>query len=170
MSYAYLLLGSNLGNKEENLRNAVKLLKKTGKVVRQSAIYETEPWGFTDERNFFNMALCLDTTLNPFELINEILKIEICIGRIRQNKQWVAREIDIDIIFYDDRVVNEEHLLIPHPHAAKRKFVLVPLKEIAPSLIHPILKKSISQLLSECPDDSDVELLHEPLFEKISPN
>ena len=83
MSTAYLLLGTNMGNKEENLRNAVRLLKKTGKVKKQSAIYETEPWGFADERNFFNMALSLETSLTPFELLAEILRIEISIGRTR---------------------------------------------------------------------------------------
>jgi len=169
MSIAFLLLGSNLGNKEDNLRRAVKLLKKIGKVRKHSAVYETEPWGFSDERNFFNMAMCLDTSLNPHELITEILKIEISIGRKRQTKQWVAREIDIDIIFYDSLIINEEHLTIPHPHVKNRKFVLVPLKEIAPNFIHPIYRQSITELLKECPDDSEVELLHEPSFD-ISPN
>ena len=168
MSIAYLLLGSNLGNKEENLREAVNLLKKTGKVKKYSAVYETEPWGFTDERNFFNIALCLETDKNPFELINEILKIEMTIGRKRQTKQWVSREIDIDIIFFDNLVINEENLTIPHPHAKNRKFVLVPLKEIAGDYIHPVEKKSISELLKECPDESDVAALHEPSLDGIS--
>jgi len=170
MNTSYLLLGSNLGNKEENLRTAVKLLKKIGKVKKTSAIYETEPWGFSDERNFFNMALCLETSLKPFELLNEILKIEISIGRKRQTKQWVAREIDIDIIFYNDERINEETLVIPHPQIKNRKFVLVPLKEIAPNFIHPSFDKSITELLKECPDECEVEVLHEPLFESISPN
>ncbi len=167
MSIAYLLLGTNLGNKEDNLRQAVKLLKKTGRLKKHSAIYETEPWGFSDERNFFNMALSLETELNPFELIAEILKIEMSIGRKRQSKQWVAREIDIDIIFYDDLIIKEENLTIPHPHAKNRKFVLVPLKEIAGDFIHPVDGKSISELLKECPDESDVEMLGEPSFESI---
>ena len=170
MSTAYLLLGTNLGNKEENLRNAVRLLKKIGQIKKYSAIYETEPWGFADERNFFNMAVCLETKLNPFELINKILKIEISIGRTRQVKQWVAREIDIDIIFYDNEIINEENLVIPHPHLKNRKFVLVPLNEIAPGLIHPLYRKTIKQLLSECPDESDVELLQVPSLNSISPN
>ena len=167
MSIAYLLLGTNLGNKEENLRQAIKLLKKIGKVKKQSSIYETEPWGFSDERIFFNMALCFETDLNPFELISEILKIEISIGRNRQIKQWVAREIDIDIIFFDDIVLNEEHLTIPHPHAKNRKFVLVPLKEIASQFIHPGEGKSVSDLLIECPDESEVEILREPSLDGI---
>jgi 2-amino-4-hydroxy-6-hydroxymethyldihydropteridine diphosphokinase len=170
MSIAYLLLGTNLGNKEENLRTAVKLLKKFGKVRKISSIYETEPWGFLDERNFFNMALCLETPLNPFELITEILKIEISIGRHRQAKQWVAREIDIDIIFFDDIIINEEHLTIPHPLAKNRKFVLVPLREIAGDFVHPVDKKSIIALLKECPDDSEVEMLRKPSFDSISLN
>jgi 2-amino-4-hydroxy-6-hydroxymethyldihydropteridine diphosphokinase len=170
MSTAYLLLGSNLGNKEENLRNAVRLLKKIGKVKKHSAIYETEPWGFSDDRNFFNMAICIETLLNPFELISEILKIEISIGRIRQTKQWIAREIDIDIIFYDDKIINEEHLVIPHTQLTKRKFALVPLNEIAANFIHPVFGKNISELLKECPDESEVELLQVPSFDSISPN
>jgi len=170
MSVAYLLLGSNLGNKEENLRVAVKLLKKIGKVKKHSAIYETEPWGFTDDHNFFNMALCLETSLKPLELLIEILKIEISIGRKRQVKQWVAREIDIDIIFFDNLIINEDNLTVPHPHIKNRKFVLVPLKEIAPGFIHPEYRKSISELLKECPDDSEVDILHEPSFDSLSPN
>lgn len=169
MSTAYLLLGSNLGNKEENLWQAIKLLKKIGKVKKLSAIYETEPWGFSDDRNFFNLALSINTILNPYELITEILKIEISIGRKRQTKQWVAREIDIDIIFYEGLIINEEHLTIPHPQIKNRKFVLVPLKEIAPNFIHPVYRQSISELLKACPDESEVELLHEPTFD-ISPN
>ncbi len=170
MSTAYLLLGTNLGDKEQNLSNAVRSLKKLGRVKKLSPIYETEPWGFADERNFFNMALSLETQLNPFELLAEILRIEISIGRSRQEKQWVAREIDIDIIFYDDMVVDEENLVIPHPHLKNRKFALVPLTEIAPGLIHPLYRKTLKQLLSECPDESEVELLHAPVIDSISPN
>jgi len=170
MNVAYLLLGSNLGNKEENLRNAVKLLKKFGKIRKRSAIYETEPWGFSDERNFFNIAVCMETSLNPFELLANILKIEISIGRKRQIRQWVAREIDIDIIFYDKLILNEEFLTIPHPHLKNRKFALVPLKEIASGFIHPVFGKSIAELLKECIDDCEVELLHYPSFDCITPN
>jgi 2-amino-4-hydroxy-6-hydroxymethyldihydropteridine diphosphokinase len=141
-----------------------------GKVKKHSAIYETEPWGFTDERNFFNMAVSLETQLNPFELLTEILKIEISIGRTRQVKQWVAREIDIDIIFYDNEIITEEELIIPHPHLKNRKFALVPLNEIAPGLIHPLYRKTVKQLLSECPDESEVELLSAPTLDSISPN
>ena len=145
-------------------------MKKLGKVKKHSAIYETEPWGFTDERNFFNMAVSLETQLNPFELLTEILKIEISIGRTRQVKQWVAREIDIDIIFYDNEIINEENLVIPHPHLKNRKFALVPLNEIAPGLIHPLYRKTVKQLLTECPDESEVELLQAPTLDSISPN
>ena len=169
MNTAYLLLGTNLGNKEDNLKKALKYLKKLGKIKKHSAIYETEPWGFADERNFFNMAVCLETFLSPFELLNEILKIEIIIGRKRQEKQWIAREIDIDIIFYNDMVINDECLVVPHPQFQNRKFVLVPLNEIASRFIHPSFRKSISTLLKECNDDCDVELLT-PSFDSIIPN
>lgn len=170
MSTAYLLLGTNLGNKEDNLKKAIKLIKKLGKIKKHSAIYETEPWGFTEERNFFNMAVCLETFLSPFELLNEILRIEISIGRKRQEKQWIAREIDIDIVFYDDRIIHDECLTVPHPQLQKRKFVLVPLNEIAPRFIHPSIGKNISTLLKECIDDCEVELLQAPSFDSIMPN
>lgn len=170
MSTAYLLLGTNLGNKEDNLKKAIKLIKKLGRIKKHSAIYETEPWGFIEERNFFNMALCLETFLSPFELLNEILRIEISIGRKRQEKQWIAREIDIDIIFYDDRIIHDECLTVPHPQLQKRKFVLVPLNEIAPSFIHPSVGKNISTLLKECNDDCEVELMQAPSFYSIMPN
>lgn len=169
MSIAYLILGSNMGNKEENLLNAVKSLKKLGRVRKYSGIYETEPWGFSDERNFFNMAVCFETSLSPFELITEILKIEISSGRIRKTMQWVAREIDIDIIFFDNIIINDESLVIPHPHTAKRKFVLVPINEIAPGFIHPVYGKNISELLKDCSDGCKVELHHEPIFESLNP-
>lgn len=170
MSTAYLLLGTNLGNKEDNLKKALKLLKKLGKIKKHSAIYETEPWGFSDERNFFNMAVSLETSFNPFELLNEILRIEISIGRRRQEKQWIAREIDIDILFYDDLIIHEENLIVPHPHLQNRKFVLVPLNEIASRFIHPSFGKNTSTLLKECDDDCEVELLQTPSFDSIMPN
>ena len=164
MGVAYLLLGSNLGNKEDNLGKAVKLLRKIGKIKKQSALYETEPWGFSDRENFFNQAICLETFLSPPELLAELLKIETSIGRKRHAKQWVAREIDIDIIFYDNLVLSGEFLTIPHPLLKKRKFVLTPLKEIAPSFIHPIFGKNITDLLKECSDNCKVEILRPPLI------
>lgn len=170
MSLAYLLLGTNLGDKEDNLKKALKLLKKLGKIKKHSAIYETEPWGFSDERNFFNMAVCLETTLNPFELLNELLHIEISIGRKRQEKQWIAREMDIDILFYDDKIIQDEFLTIPHSKLQNRKFALVPLNEIAPRLNHPSFGKNIATLLKECDDDCEVELLQTPSFDSIMPN
>ncbi|MFH0867286.1 MAG: 2-amino-4-hydroxy-6-hydroxymethyldihydropteridine diphosphokinase, partial [Bacteroidota bacterium] len=106
----------------------------------------------------------------PFELLNEILKIEISVGRKRQEKQWIAREMDIDIIFYDNRIIYDECLIVPHPQLQKRKFVLVPLNDIAPRFIHPALGKNISTLLKECTDDSEVELIQAPSFDSIMPN
>lgn len=170
MSIAYLLIGTNLGNKEENIKKAIKLLKKVGRIKKHSAIYETEPWGFADDRNFFNMAVCLETTLNPFELLNEILKIEISIGRKRQERQWIAREIDIDIIFYDNKIIHDECLVVPHPQLQNRKFVLVPMNEIASRYVHPSIGKNIAALLNECSDDSAVEPMHTPSFDSITPN
>jgi len=169
MGTAYLLLGSNLGNKEDNLNFAFKSLKKIGEIKKYSAIYETEPWGFSDSRNFFNMAVCIETSLNPYELLNEILKIEILAGRKKQSNQWVAREIDIDIIFYNDSIINEKHLIIPHPQLIFRKFVLVPLNEITPDFIHPVLGKSICKLLTECTDKSKVDYMHIPVINSIIP-
>lgn len=153
----YLLLGSNLGDRELLLEKAIKLIdQKIGKIFAKSSIYETAAWGKTDQPNFLNLALGVETTLSPLELLNTLLVIEEKLGRMRDVK-WGARLIDIDIIFYSNEVVDlGEKLKIPHLEMQNRRFVLKPLAEISPNFIHPILKKTILELLENLNDGLDV--------------
>ena len=159
MDFAHLSLGSNLGNKLNNILLAKEIIgRKIGKIVSKSSIYKTSPWG-TDSDNFYlNQVIKIETILTPHELINKILKIEIEVGRIRTNKKWEDRIIDIDILFHSDFIIHSDNLILPHPLLHKRKFVLIPLNEIDKNLMHPILNKSISEILSICSDESSVSL------------
>ncbi len=159
MDFAHLSLGSNLGNKLNNILLAKEIIgRKTGKIVSESSVYKTSPWG-TDSDNFYlNQVIKIETILTPHELINKILKIEIEVGRIRTNKKWEDRIIDIDILFHSDFIIHSDNLILPHPLLHKRKFVLIPLNEIDKNLMHPILNKSISEILSICSDESSVSL------------
>lgn len=155
---AYLLLGSNLGNREQYLSNAIDAINKNvGSIYLKSSIYETEAWGKTDQPGFLNLAIAIETRLTPIQLLESVLSIEAELGRVRHEK-WGARMIDIDIIFYEDQIVNDENILIiPHPEMQNRKFVLEPLAEIAPNFIHPIFKRSILQMLKTLCDPLAVE-------------
>ncbi|UOB18921.1 2-amino-4-hydroxy-6-hydroxymethyldihydropteridine diphosphokinase [Abyssalbus ytuae] len=155
---AYLSLGSNVGNKIENLQNAVENLQKNaGQVVLFSKVYQTPSWGFKSD-DFLNACIAVDTALQPQELLEVILNTEEKLGRIRNvDEGYTARSIDIDILFYDNELINEPDLIVPHPHIEKRKFVLKPLNDIAFGYVHPAFKKTISQLLSECNDDSVIK-------------
>ena len=155
-SKAYLLLGSNLGDRRQHLLDALDGISYLGTISRVSSVYRSAAWGNVDQPDFLNATVELSTTHSPEELLNDILEIETGMGRIR-NEKWGARLIDIDILFYDDIILNTSHLSIPHPQLQNRKFTLVPLAEIAPHLIHPISKKTISQLLDACEDPLDVE-------------
>jgi len=144
---AYIGIGSNLGDRKENCFRAVQLLKENNiSVLKESSLYETEPWGVKDQPKFINMVVMLETTKTPMELLNTLKSIESKMGR-RPSKRWGPREIDLDILLYGDMIVDEEELKIPHPLLEKREFVLIPLSEIAPDLIHPISGKTISELL-----------------------
>jgi 2-amino-4-hydroxy-6-hydroxymethyldihydropteridine diphosphokinase len=177
----YLSIGSNIGNRVKNLRTAIKLLKKTGfSVIKTSSVYETSAWpirspsdvisGLASNRlkgvtkstlnrvypgsgqpNFLNLALKGETKLSPEELLKKIKCTEKTLGR-KPAKKWGPRTIDIDILFYDKKISKNKTLTIPHPQLHKRAFVLVPLKEIAPRLVHPIFKKTITQLLKDTND------------------
>ena len=151
MATAYLGLGTNIGSKRENLMKAVTLLaKRVGKVLALSGIYETEPWGFQSENTFLNAAIALETQLSPFELLDVTRSIEIEMGRIEKSDgAYHDRIIDIDLLMIDRQVINSEHLTLPHPLMHKRSFVLEPLVEIAPALKHPVLDKTVRELLSE---------------------
>lgn len=159
MNTAYLLLGGNQGNVNENLSKSIDLITlNAGKIVKKSSVYRTKAWGYTQQPDFLNQALHISTPLSPFELLDALLDIEKQIGRIRTNEKWTERTIDIDIIFYNDNIISEERLKIPHPFMQERKFVLIPLAEIAEKVIHPVFKKSVSELNYACTDSLDVIL------------
>lgn len=156
MNKVFLLIGGNIGDRLQNLNQAITGLSATcGPVIQQSAVYETAAWGNTDQAAFLNQALVLSTSLTAQELIGTILSIEEKMGRRRMEK-FGPRVIDIDILFFNDEIMDEPNLTIPHPQLQNRRFVLVPLHEIAPALVHPVLHKTIEQLLAECPDELEV--------------
>jgi 2-amino-4-hydroxy-6-hydroxymethyldihydropteridine diphosphokinase len=145
---AYLSLGSNLGNREQNLGEAVRRASVLGRVVAISWFYETEPVEVTDQPWFLNCVLALETTAEPAQLMRELLRIENQMGRQRLVKKG-PRSIDIDILLFGDAVVNTPDLTIPHPEMTRRRFVLEPLAEIAPELLHPVSQKTVKLLLTE---------------------
>jgi 2-amino-4-hydroxy-6-hydroxymethyldihydropteridine diphosphokinase len=153
MSVVYLLLGTNLGNKAENLSRAKKYIQQQNiKILKESGVYETSSWGFNHPETFYNQVIKIETDLLPEILLKEILNIEQLMGRIRNAIQYEARIIDLDILFYDDKIIQSENLTIPHPLLHVRRFTLEPLCEIAPLLIHPVFNKTIQDLLNECED------------------
>jgi 2-amino-4-hydroxy-6-hydroxymethyldihydropteridine diphosphokinase len=150
MNTAYLLLGSNLGDRKTFLSDAVERIEKScGKVIASSSLYNTQAWGTTDQRDFLNQAVCIETELSANDLLDRILNIEERIGRVR-DKKWEARIIDIDILFFNSDIINTSKLTIPHPFLQERKFALSPLSDIAGDFIHPVIKKSVKKMLSEC--------------------
>ncbi|WP_394750688.1 2-amino-4-hydroxy-6-hydroxymethyldihydropteridine diphosphokinase [Spongiimicrobium salis] len=161
----YLSLGSNLGNKLNNLQKAVFLIHdRLGEVMRLSHIYQTPAFGFEGE-DFYNACLSLETTLSPQRLLEEVLRIEKELGRIRYEEEgYQPRTIDIDILYYAHEVVISDHLVIPHPELQYRKFVLKPLSDIAPQFYHPILAKDTRNLIQECRDKSVLERTEHQLF------
>jgi 2-amino-4-hydroxy-6-hydroxymethyldihydropteridine diphosphokinase len=160
MNRAYLILGGNIGNRLENLEKTRKLIdEKAGRILKKSGIFNTAAWGKTDQPDFYNQALLIETELDPKSLLNELLHIEALAGRIRNGEKWAERTMDIDILFYNEEVIKTENLKIPHPHLQDRRFVLTPLADIAPDLIHPVFHKSVKELLNECKDTSAVTVL-----------
>jgi 2-amino-4-hydroxy-6-hydroxymethyldihydropteridine diphosphokinase len=152
MSRVFLMLGGNLGDREVILEKAVKLTgQRVGRIVRASPLYETEPWGLEGGADFLNQALDTDTNLAPRDVLTHILSIETMMGRYREEKN-LSRTLDIDILFYDDLVMEEQDLIIPHPRLHRRLFVLIPMNDIAGDYIHPVFHKTVRALLAECHD------------------
>lgn len=146
MSFAYIALGSNLGDKEKNLRRALLLLTQQGvEVVRVSSFLSTEPYGVTDQPQFLNAVACVRTSLAPLALLDVLLATELAMGRVRL-RHWGERNIDLDLLLYEDVVLDTPRLRLPHPDMQNRDFVLLPLAEIAPELKHPTLQKTIYEL------------------------
>jgi len=157
MNKAYLLTGSNLGDRELYLATARTLInEQCGVIVTASSLYETAAWGKTDQPSFLNQALELETALNARQLIRRILKTEKIMGRIR-NEKYGPRLIDIDILLFNNEKHNYQFLKVPHPEMQNRRFALLPLAEIAPGIIHPVLNKTIHELLQECKDELPVK-------------
>jgi 2-amino-4-hydroxy-6-hydroxymethyldihydropteridine diphosphokinase len=152
MNRAYLLTGGNLGDRMQYLtRAAAAIQENCGAIVRQSAIYETQAWGIKEQAAFLNQVIEIKTEMAANELLNNVLKIEESLGRVRTRK-YGPRLIDIDILFFNEEVINTPMLTVPHPQLQNRRFVLEPLNEIAPDFMHPVLLKTIRQLLAGCTD------------------
>lgn len=159
MNKAYLLTGGNTGERKMELSRAVSLIAThAGKILKHSHLYETAAWGKTDQSPFLNQALLIETPLSAHELLKTLLEIEQQMGRERKEK-YGPRNIDIDILLYNNDIVSAPHLHIPHPEMTRRRFVLTPLAEIAPNLVHPGLHLSIKKLLEQCPDTLEVRQL-----------
>lgn len=142
----YLSLGTNIGNRAANLKQAISLLPPQMTVKAKSKVYETPPWGYTEQDQFLNQVVMARTYLEPEKLIKHIKRLEVAMGRKASFRNG-PRLIDIDILFYDDRILDTPSLVIPHPNLHERGFVLLPLMDVAPDLIHPVKKKSIRELI-----------------------
>jgi 2-amino-4-hydroxy-6-hydroxymethyldihydropteridine diphosphokinase len=156
----YLCIGGNLGEREANLEETIDFIDiNFGDVLAVSSVYESEPWGMTDVPNFLNQVVHIQSELSNDQLLAEIAELEEFFGRDRSAEGYVSREMDVDVLFIDNEIVENEKLIVPHPRIAERRFVLEPLAEIASDLVHPILKQSVSELLKACKDPGKVTRL-----------
>ena len=144
----YLALGSNLGDRSTNLRNAIQEMSPEVQVISESAVYETPPWGYADQPPFLNQVIKAKTDLSPIDLLHYLKELEVKLGR-QPTFNYGPRQIDIDILIYDQLIYNSPELKIPHPRLSERAFVLVPLVDLAPDLLHPISGSTMRQLLSK---------------------
>jgi len=159
MAKVYFSTGSNQGDRLNSLVQAAKLIDSLiGKVIQFSPVVESEPWGFEAETTFYNQVLVVETQQTPQQVLKQVLEIETKLGRKRSGKEYSSRIIDIDILFYNEKQVEENNLVIPHPLLHKRNFVLQPLAEIAPDLVHPVFQTTISELLSQLKDSSRISV------------
>ena len=160
MNTAFLLIGGNMGNRSRYLEEAYQAIEKQcGRIVSVSSVYETEAWGMEDQNAFLNQALKLQTKLSAADLLTGLLKIEESLGRKRDRK-YGPRTIDIDILLFNDDIIELENLRVPHPELHNRRFALECLNEIGSDEIHPLFKKTIHQLLAECPDPLSVNKIN----------
>ncbi len=160
MAKLFLLLGGNLGDKEQIFSTARKRLQKElGEVVQLSSVYETEPWGFKSEDLFWNQVVVIETGKSPEKVLQVTKAVEQELGRIRKAERYSSRLIDIDLLFYDDLVYHEPNLELPHPRMIDRRFVLEPLAEVAAHMVHPVFRQTIIELLENCTDHLAVKRL-----------
>lgn len=158
MHQVFLGIGGNIGNKYDNFNKALFLIEnELGTIQEKSSVYETPPWGFQAEQNFWNMVAQIESEFSPDELLKRIKRMEQEFGRKDSGTNYASREMDIDILYFDDLVVENERLKIPHLHIPERLFVLVPLAEIAPQMRHPVLQKTNWELLESCQDKSEIK-------------
>lgn len=157
MAKVYFVIGGNLGNREEYLERTKTLIsERIGSILKKSSIYESEPWGFEHEQNFLNQVIIADTQLSPAALLLEISFIEGVLGRERNCAGYCPRTVDIDILFYDQQVLLTPSLVIPHKYLHKRLFVLTPLVELVPDMIHPLFSVTNRELMAICDDTTKV--------------
>ncbi len=159
----YLSLGSNIGNREENLSAAIDRLKDLtdGSALRVSSFYETEPWGRVDQASFINCAVEIVTSIEPENLLRELKRIEVEVGRIDRPVRWGERELDIDIMLYGNQIIDTDLLIIPHKYLTQRRFMLVTLAELNMEIVIPGLSMTVEQALSECTDHCWVKQLND---------
>ena len=153
----YLLLGSNLGNRINNLLHARNSIQDFSSIIASSSLYQTQAWGNTQQPDFLNQIIEISYKKSPHQLLEDVLSIENKMGRLR-NEKWGPRTIDIDILYYGQIIVADMNLKIPHPEIANRRFTLLPLVDIAPDFINPVSGKSSKQMLAECTDHSSVHI------------
>lgn len=162
MHQVFLSIGGNLGNKRANFDKVYSHIQnELGCIVLRSSVYETPPWGFDSEDSFWNQVLCIETLLNPSEILAKIKNIDAAFGRKRISEGYSSREMDVDILYFEDKIFETENLTIPHPLLHKRLFVVVPLAEIAPDFVHPVLKLTSVEMLNNCEDKSEIKKVSE---------
>jgi 2-amino-4-hydroxy-6-hydroxymethyldihydropteridine diphosphokinase len=167
MKKAFISLGSNVGDRKKNLGKAIRYINvSVGHIIDLSGIYETEPWGFESDEKFLNMVVEVISDLSPFEMMRNFLEIEKKLGRERfKSERYTSRTIDIDLLFYQDLIITEPELTVPHPHLHLRRFVLEPLCQIDPDYIHPVFGKTVTELLANCPDEGEVTQLGSMMYD-----